>query len=527
MSKRKMFLRLFVLIACLASPSISQKLENKPNIQNSFTQYNKQYQFDPLTTQHPLTSNEDWTTQLHRQLSDERKLRQLRERLPSSLDRLSDIEEESPLTKHPEVVCRAKGISGFDRVHNQALRYVGPTTTDPSETKIFISVENERLYLHSNFLTPGFDNPTKIATNNNRRDLPTLAYNIIGGESDSGVSPDAFRRVFPQMHFYVDEKLFSDLTFGQLAFDDSAHVQIIGSDGEARLTSVLTLSNGTKERIVKYGDNIFGHVGDEDGLGAYKHLRSNPFRQDDIRLLSLVLNTSTSNAIHAQIPEKNQIQAKDLTPEAIISLLKEQQNRRVFILGHIEDGAFVTVDAAGRELLRMPISRLQEAAAANALQMFILGCHSASVSKAGINAAFNTVDVVERFAKALSSAQTVAEFYELIAGPDLTIVIDKSVTTKNGTENEMTMTVRRKATRVGGRRSRTVGTLMHTVTSATAAPIPTPSPIATDENGGTSGTGGQGNGSTISEAAPMWIWVALMATVAFFAVRKLRGKKRV
>jgi hypothetical protein len=332
---------------------------------------------------------------------------------------------------HDSVVCRLPAILGFDAVGETAKEYVGHETTSvPDDTKVYVTVENGKLYLHSNFLTPGYDNASKLATSRTDFDLQNLTFNLIGKEEESHVSEEAFLSAFPKMRFIVDGKLFIDPTFADLDFNNAAHVSVIGKDGVVRESVKIALPTDKFRRLVRYEPNLYARVEDSSATATFKKLQEAKFDAETIKLLSLVINTDTEAAV-AALPASRVVNAGDYSLAAVKNALQHEAGQNVFFLGHVEGDAFVTRDSSGTEVSRIRMSDLDEISRTTHVKLFPLGCNSASVHATGVAASFNTVDAVKRFSAALSSSNW-TDFYTKLSSPDLMLVLDSSVLTSDG-----------------------------------------------------------------------------------------------
>jgi hypothetical protein len=87
------------------------------------------------------------------------------------------------------------------------------------------SLPNGVLYAHSNFITPGYDHPTKLASNDQTIGLEVIALNMAFAALPSARQKrDLHNAVLTSISFFLDEGLFSKT--GRLA---------ISTDGASRL----------------------------------------------------------------------------------------------------------------------------------------------------------------------------------------------------------------------------------------------------------------------------------------------------
>src|SRR6202035_775774 len=84
----------------------------------------------------------------------------------------------------PGVVCRLRAIKGCDLMAAEAHRLVPQNTQKLSDCVVYAARQRvpdreDRVYYHSNFLTPGYAYPTKILTAlRTTPDLLTILANI-------------------------------------------------------------------------------------------------------------------------------------------------------------------------------------------------------------------------------------------------------------------------------------------------------------------------------------------------------------
>ena len=95
--------------------------------------------------------------------------------------------EQTPLTFCGEyeenfegrsIVCHLSGIEGFDVEYEEGQSFVGATTTNIEQARVYLTKQGSTLYAHSNFLKPECFFPTKIMTEARLR-LLTLLANLV------------------------------------------------------------------------------------------------------------------------------------------------------------------------------------------------------------------------------------------------------------------------------------------------------------------------------------------------------------
>ena len=94
-----------------------------------------------------------------------------------------------------DVVCFGTKIVGYDNEYATAKRCLGEkTTSDIESCEVYVTQRAGYLYVHSNYVSPGEEYPTKIATNN-VRDLLELTANLHRVPDDGELPPVQVRKL--------------------------------------------------------------------------------------------------------------------------------------------------------------------------------------------------------------------------------------------------------------------------------------------------------------------------------------------
>ena len=106
------------------------------------------------------------------------------------------------------VVCHLDTIHGYELEAFEAQQFVGPNVSDISSCRVYVTMNEKSLYVHSNFLKCEAEFPTKIAIDA-RVSLFLLLYNVVSwGEIDD----ERFRKLMlahqtKVMYFINREKI--------------------------------------------------------------------------------------------------------------------------------------------------------------------------------------------------------------------------------------------------------------------------------------------------------------------------------
>jgi hypothetical protein len=124
---------------------------------------------------------------------------------------------------HGQVSCRALLLSGFERPAEIGRLLVGPNTTDRTKVSVYITVADSQLYAHSNYVTPGFDYPTKL-TLDTRYSLDVLVMNLLESEPGQISQAELRKLIRDNIHFFVDRFRLERSIFAGLDFSEARNV---------------------------------------------------------------------------------------------------------------------------------------------------------------------------------------------------------------------------------------------------------------------------------------------------------------
>lgn len=345
------------------------------------------------------------------------------------------------------LICRESGIVGLDSYAARAHQYLGDTTHDPSKIVVHISSpEPNALYLHSNFLSTDAENPTKIFIKDEEVDLETIAYNIVHW-TDKDPGADTFTsEVFPKIKFIIDRKVLANAeNYRWLQWGSTDRLYV--ADGPGTTHKVQTLSASDRPEFIEQIEGTLYRRVKDDNRASLSDLQNIPFSESDVKVLPLVMNTATLEAIKTKLHSEN-ILPLDINT-SVGDLFRSRRGKTLILLGHIESGAFVTKDARGKEIYRLPLEDARAEATANRVTLVTLGCNSAAHANLGVTKEFNTLDAVDRLAQAFN-ANNFKDFFHQLSSDELPLVIDRQAiyveptpgtTREQSTRHEVEVTV--------------------------------------------------------------------------------------
>jgi hypothetical protein len=328
-----------------------------------------------------------------------------------------------------DVVCRSPGgIEGFAAEYKEAELYIRPDTRSLRDMDVFVTVRKDVLYLHSNYMTRGFDVATKIATESAEFDLLTLLMNLVNSKERTWIPAETVASQLGSMRFFVSADFFRSTKFDPLNVEDAGQLLVIDDGGVVRKTLLIPDASGRQRVVMEFQPSLYKKVDDPASANLNNLYVTRRFERNDVRLLLLSVDSTTETLVKEKIPAANTITFDLTSKESLERSLSNHRGKTVFPLGHIEEDSFVVRDAGNKVLFEIPLTELNDIAKKYKVTMFALGCNSAKATRtAGVLNTFNTVDAVNRFATAMSSSATYMDFFHKLASDDVFILLDDSL----------------------------------------------------------------------------------------------------
>jgi len=326
----------------------------------------------------------------------------------------------SVLAHAQSVVCRAHAIAGFEGEYQVAKSLVGANTSVEGQIRLYISYQGEELYVQSNFVTAGYEWPTKIATSE-QIDLETILLNIIGDPD----KPSSDLKLLLANHIQVimDPQVFTEPREAVLRISNVRNIMVATPVG-ARPVRFVKGSLGNKVRLVatEIGSHIFARVDDLVAIDAFREGSQRVLDPKKLRILSLVDNTDINRSIESNVHDRH-IPFDFSSRESLAVALDGAKGTVVLCVGHVEDGDFVSSNRSGA--FRISITDLESVCARSGVAPVIIGCgviDSAS-GVASVRETLHSSQILPQIFRAMN-ARTIGEYYDALAGGGVGIVVD-------------------------------------------------------------------------------------------------------
>lgn len=193
----------------------------------------------------------------------------------------------------------------------------------------------------------------------------------------------------------------------------ASHVSILEHNGK-KVIAVKHKDN--KNIFIKYNYENIRNLKEFDS-----HLKNRRYIPEEMKVISLVKDSKTNRYIDNNF-SNNRI--KYDFKKTLREALKSEKRKSIFILGHIENGSFVT-RKNGKIIFEFNLNQIKTLEAELNINIFALGCNSGYYLPHGMKNSINSLDAVKRFHIALKNKNnhTIADFLNDFTGKGFDIIL--------------------------------------------------------------------------------------------------------
>ena len=226
----------------------------------------------------------------------------------------------------------------------------------------------------------------------------------------------------PEDVFFQNYETFSKL-------EKLDNLSVVRADDTVLSTQRLKTINGF-ERVIELRPHLTLGVKTSTEIDNAIWLMDRALNRDDIRVISLfdpaddfdnITSTLTNVAgeLHIPLPQ--------ILDTSMAFTLRHSKNKIVFIVGHIEDNAFVVRRADGSVAAKFSIAQLEQEAQKSNVTLVLLGCEATSVSKqSGFVTPVRATVVAEEIAKALK-AKDYGQMLSALATSETPLIVRSAI----------------------------------------------------------------------------------------------------
>ncbi len=341
-------------------------------------------------------------------------------------------------------VCRLSEIVGMEaQKHRAANILLHSTTSDPSDAKVYVEFRGGVLYYQSNFITPGFEYPTKVAADLEKHpEIANPKFTFVNIVHSKPPSPDVWEKTERSMrddvHILIDKSVFDEYGIPRIDLSGIKNFQVVDGD--------LGISLGGKGDILataKPPPSVIARIKGCCLYGRPPHLTTRyaealsrqPFNASDVKVASLFIDRATEDALRASKAlkaarvEGDGAKLNEISQlQAIFSAAK---GKTLIILGHVEGSDYVIRNSANAERFRVPIETVRSMAKSSGVSLIDIGCETSSAIRSaalgfGVIGKYNSVDAIISVERALHNSKNLQDMLEAMSSENLKIVIDQS-----------------------------------------------------------------------------------------------------
>ncbi|MEM6721687.1 MAG: hypothetical protein AAF611_20330 [Bacteroidota bacterium] len=199
--------------------------------------------------------------------------------------------------------------------------------------------------------------------------------------------------------------------------EDIAKGIFISKKGKVYTTKKFKIAN-TTERVFVLEDNVYVKFSNKTSIDNLDEiLSSRKYLKEEMEIISLVDDEPTRDALKALFP-KNHLDFSMASLQAFKKKLKASKKKSVFVMGHIENQAFVVQETD----FKIPLDDLQILSKELDVNIFPLGCNSGH-NFTGIENKFNSIDALNRLKPAFENNRNIRGLLKDLSGDDLKVII--------------------------------------------------------------------------------------------------------
>jgi hypothetical protein len=325
-----------------------------------------------------------------------------------------------PFSYAQTTVCRNSRIYNFNNEYNLGETLCGETTSNASRLIVYFTVQDSFLYVHSNYITADYENPTKIATTETA-DLETI-LNTIYDDVDYDRLPSLIRK---DITVYIDAKLINDVRHGNIDFSSVDKLNLYCPDGKVRPAIKIKKQDGKFELGIKYNNQIATKINDTNLSYIFTTIKEHKIDQKELKIISLFKVNLTKNK-SALETGGSLVEFDFSNTDNFTKTLLANKDKRTVVVGNIEGVNLVKSDENGKTLFKISIEEIQKIQKANKQSIIVLGINSSKDGSAVSNNKNNLLDAVNRLANTVGT-ENIEDFLNSLSSETLHFILNQTI----------------------------------------------------------------------------------------------------
>jgi hypothetical protein len=228
-------------------------------------------------------------------------------------------------------------------------------------------------------------------------------------------------------HLFVTEDVFFEKYDIFSRLENIENLSVVKSDDTVFHTQRIKTIDGF-ERVIQFRPGLTLDVKSSTEIDNAIWFMGKPVNKDYLRVISLFDPDDLElTNLFSKAAKNVNITLSQILSNSMAFTLSHLKDKIVFIVGHIEDKAFVVQRADGSVVAKFPISILDQEAEKYNVTLILLGCEATSVSKAsGFVKPVRDVVVAQRIEKALK-AENYGQMLSALVTPETPIIVRSAV----------------------------------------------------------------------------------------------------
>jgi hypothetical protein len=347
------------------------------------------------------------------------------------------------------VVCREHGVQGMAEFGAHARYFLPKVTSQQDKAAVYIARSSTgEFYYHSNFVTSGYEYPTKVAgdpkENKAFANIETIFPNIIYDRPPTDLQRSQTIDILNnEVDIFLDISMFDANGIPLIDLSKIKNIKVVDGDKGVILTRQSEILNTAKpppSLISKIKGCCFFARPPYNAELYKKLLEQRKFDPSNLRVASLFIDSGTESAFQNSKVLKNLRVSNDSksikSVKDIESIFIKSKGKTLILLGHIEGSDYVINNSANREQFRISIDNLRKLAARESVSLIDIGCETTKAIKnellsIGILTKYNSVDAVNAIDLSVRESKTYADLLEKISSNNLKIVVDQYFVNNN------------------------------------------------------------------------------------------------
>ena len=188
----------------------------------------------------------------------------------------------------------------------------------------------------------------------------------------------------------------------------------------------VLIINNKSESHAKIEENIYiKNKKNLDVNEVKRELKTRSFNAEDVSIVSLFRNSETGSHLKNVLGKDFQT-SSTTNRTSLLNTLKSNKGKTIFLMGHVENGAFTSYNLDGTVSLSLKLNEIGDLGKKYNVDILPIGCSSGRYGGRGILNDANSIDIINRLGRSLKQ-RNAYDFLVDLGGDNFRIVIDQNI----------------------------------------------------------------------------------------------------